>query len=131
MLSFRLGLVGRKMILNSLNGIEFYRNSLWGRYMFLQIFGTFSKVLPCYHHERDSKQKPLLCICHSSHVQIHLISSKSFQAPALFVSISNWTEPSHTPRPKGSIEFLLWLLKRGFNFLPYTALISSYMNKEE
>ena len=44
----------------------------------------------------------------SLHVQIHLISLKSFfQAPALkFVSILNWTEPSHALWLKGSVAFL-------------------------
>lgn len=137
MLSCRLGLAGRKMILNSLNGVEFYRNSLWGRYMFLQIFGTFSKVLPCYHHERDSKQKPLSCIYQSSHVQIHLVSSKSFQAPAL----SSWPQVNpltHQSRISNQIrvlilgqEFYSYLLTQAkfFPFGPY--LFASILNWTE
>ena len=55
MSSFRLGLVSRKTILN--NGIEFYRRSQWGRHTFSQVFGTFSKVHPCYHQETSRKAK--------------------------------------------------------------------------
>ena len=74
MSSSRLGFIGRQSILN--NGIEFYRNSLWGRYIFLHILGAFSKVHSSYHHEKDSQQKPLFCVYYS-----HPLVIRSFWWP--------------------------------------------------
>lgn len=74
----------KKTVLN--NGIEFCQKFSTGQIYVLtdtwQFF--FFLIHPCYHHGKDNQQKALFCIYQSSHVQIHLISWKSFfKAPAL------------------------------------------------
>lgn len=72
--------------------------------MFLQIFGTFSKVHPCYHHEKDKESKNL----YSEYINRHIFNTSyllekhlSSTSPKKFVTVLSWMEPSLSKWPKG------------------------------